>query len=73
MAALFDPLEQYWRHLGPIHMIAGWDLALRNIGLTEGGTEVVRQGGMGLGNGHQAGQDGLGRGAGLACRAGRKR
>lgn len=35
MAALFDPLEQYWRHLGPIHMIAGWDLALRNIGPTD--------------------------------------
>lgn len=32
MEALFDRLEQQWRHIGPIHMIAGWDLALRNIG-----------------------------------------
>ncbi|MFY7863300.1 hypothetical protein [Roseateles sp.] len=32
MEALFDRIEQQWRHIGPIHMIAGWDLALRNIG-----------------------------------------
>lgn len=30
--ALFDGLEQHWRPIGPIHMIAGKDLALRNVG-----------------------------------------
>ena len=35
MAALFDRLEHDWRHIGPIHMIAGRDLALRNIGPTD--------------------------------------
>jgi hypothetical protein len=29
---LFDRLEQRWRHVGNMRMIAGWDLALRNIG-----------------------------------------
>lgn len=32
MQALFEGLEARWRHVGPIRMIAGWDLALRNIG-----------------------------------------
>ncbi len=32
MQSLFDRLEQHWRHVGPMLMIAGWDLALRNIG-----------------------------------------